>query len=268
MTRMVAAALAGAAAGGTPSGTSVNMPKMIGMTVTGISMITVPATVGVKIRRSRDSRAESANWPREETTIRGRQQRRPAFGERRHAYRDEGPGGAHEEDVSGADAPDPHRLQHRGQPTDRERREDRPRQVGLALARGPDHDDRGEHHARDAQRRVLEAEAEGERVRRLLVGLVTQRLVRVGVFGLHSGAPCGSSRARDVRASGRDGGLPANRKGTGTHRANASTRRRPGARPIRTIVGSRFSGSWTRMDAIGDPHRHAPPSPVPEDCVA
>ena len=67
---MVTAALAGAAAGGTPSGTSVNMPKMIGMTVTGISMITVPATVGVKIRRSHASRAESMNWHSEETMIR------------------------------------------------------------------------------------------------------------------------------------------------------------------------------------------------------
>ena len=67
---MVAAALAGAAAGGTPFGHVVNMPKMIGMTVTGISMITVPATVGVKIRRSRESRAESANWKSDETTIR------------------------------------------------------------------------------------------------------------------------------------------------------------------------------------------------------
>ena len=70
MTSAVTAALAGAAAGGTPSGTSVNMPKMIGMTVTGISMITVPATVGVKIRRIRESRAESANWHSEETMIR------------------------------------------------------------------------------------------------------------------------------------------------------------------------------------------------------
>ena len=43
---------------------------MIGMTVTGISMITVPATVGVKMRRNRDRRAASANWNREEITTR------------------------------------------------------------------------------------------------------------------------------------------------------------------------------------------------------
>ena len=38
------------------------MPKMIGITVTAISMITVPATVGVMIRRSSESRSESRNW--------------------------------------------------------------------------------------------------------------------------------------------------------------------------------------------------------------
>ena len=70
MTSTVTAALAGAAAGGAPSGTSFNMPKMIGMTVTGISMITVPATVGVKIRRIQESRAESRNWHREEAMTR------------------------------------------------------------------------------------------------------------------------------------------------------------------------------------------------------
>ena len=62
MTISVVAALAGAAARGVPSGTSASMPKMMGMTVTAISMITVPATVGVRIRRSSESRSESANW--------------------------------------------------------------------------------------------------------------------------------------------------------------------------------------------------------------
>ena len=70
MTRIVTAALTGAAAAGVPSGTSVSRPKTIGMTVTGISMITVPATVGVMIRLSRESRAESANWNSDEITIR------------------------------------------------------------------------------------------------------------------------------------------------------------------------------------------------------
>ena len=62
MTINVVAALAGAAIAGVPSGTSLSIPKMIGITVTAISMITVPATVGVMMRRSSASRSESANW--------------------------------------------------------------------------------------------------------------------------------------------------------------------------------------------------------------
>ena len=41
---------------------------MIGITVTGISMMTVPATVGVRTRRNSERRAESANWKSEEMT--------------------------------------------------------------------------------------------------------------------------------------------------------------------------------------------------------
>ena len=37
------------------------MSKMIGMTVTAMSMITVPATVGVMTRRTQDRRAASTN---------------------------------------------------------------------------------------------------------------------------------------------------------------------------------------------------------------
>ena len=40
---------------------------MMGMSGTGISMITVPHTVGVSTRRSSDKRAERANWNRAET---------------------------------------------------------------------------------------------------------------------------------------------------------------------------------------------------------
>ena len=41
----------------------------MGMTVTAISMITVPATVGVITRRRSDRRDEIRNWNREEATI-------------------------------------------------------------------------------------------------------------------------------------------------------------------------------------------------------
>ena len=70
ITIRVVAVLAGAAARGVPSGTSASMPKMIGITVTAISMITVPATVGVMIRRSSESRSESRNWKSAEMATR------------------------------------------------------------------------------------------------------------------------------------------------------------------------------------------------------
>ena len=60
-TTSVAPAAVGAAAGDVPSGTSASKPKTIGMTVTAISMITVPETTGVIIRRSSESRAAKAN---------------------------------------------------------------------------------------------------------------------------------------------------------------------------------------------------------------
>ena len=55
---------------GVPSGTSSSMVKIIGITVAAISMITDPATTGVKIRRSSDSLADSRNWNSADTTIR------------------------------------------------------------------------------------------------------------------------------------------------------------------------------------------------------
>ena len=57
----VAKATAGAASDDVPSGTSFSVSNTIGITVTGISMITVPETTGVKMRRSSESRAASKN---------------------------------------------------------------------------------------------------------------------------------------------------------------------------------------------------------------
>ena len=68
ITSRVARALSGAAGGGAAAGTCASMSNTIGMTVTAISMITVPATVGVNTRRSNESRAASANWNSDEIT--------------------------------------------------------------------------------------------------------------------------------------------------------------------------------------------------------
>ncbi len=68
MTSTVASALNGEARSETPAGTSFRNPKMMGITVTGISMITVPATAGVRILRKSESLVESTNWNNEEIT--------------------------------------------------------------------------------------------------------------------------------------------------------------------------------------------------------
>ena len=51
----------GAAAAGVPAGTSVNSPKADGINVAGISMMTVPETVGVRILRNSVSRKDIAS---------------------------------------------------------------------------------------------------------------------------------------------------------------------------------------------------------------
>ena len=70
MTSAVTRAESGAASSGVSGGTCDSMPKTMGITVTGISMITVPETVGVRIRRSSDNRHAIRNWKRDEITTR------------------------------------------------------------------------------------------------------------------------------------------------------------------------------------------------------
>ena len=67
MTISVVSALSGAASGDVPSGTFSNCSRMTGMTVTGmtvtgVSIMTVPVTVGVRIRLNSESRTEKTNW--------------------------------------------------------------------------------------------------------------------------------------------------------------------------------------------------------------
>ena len=57
----------GAAAGEASSGTRVNWSNTIGITLTEISMMTVPVTVVVNNLRSSRSREESRNWNSDET---------------------------------------------------------------------------------------------------------------------------------------------------------------------------------------------------------
>ena len=57
----VTRAESGAANAGVSSGTWDSIPNTIGITVTGISMMTVPETVGVRMRRRSESRHASRN---------------------------------------------------------------------------------------------------------------------------------------------------------------------------------------------------------------
>ena len=86
VTMSVAATVAGAAAGGDPSGTSPSMPNMIGIRVTGINMITVPQTVGVSTRRSSDNCVERPNWNSARERDQGRQEPGAALDERGDAH--------------------------------------------------------------------------------------------------------------------------------------------------------------------------------------
>ena len=70
ITSRVVRAASGAATSSTPSGTSVSDAKMTGVTVAAMSMMTTPATVGVKMRLSSDSLAASMNWNSDEMTTR------------------------------------------------------------------------------------------------------------------------------------------------------------------------------------------------------
>ena len=69
-TTRVASALRGPATAGVSGGTFSSCSKMTGITVTGVSMMTVPVTVGVRIRRKSASRAENASWKRARATTR------------------------------------------------------------------------------------------------------------------------------------------------------------------------------------------------------
>ena len=70
MTATTSPALSGAASAGLPSGTSASRSNTAGITVTGISMMTVPETVGVSTRWNSESRTDIATGTKEETRTR------------------------------------------------------------------------------------------------------------------------------------------------------------------------------------------------------
>ena len=172
MTSIVARALAGAASAEPPGGVSVSMPNTTGITVTGTSMMTVPETAGVRTRRNRASRAEIRSWKSAATTTRVASVAGPPSTIAVMQI----PMNALELAMTST-WPEPNRPNRTAcskvaAPQTADRREHRPREVAFRHAGGPHHDRRDQYRDGDVQDRELQAEAEGQRSRRPLVGLV------------------------------------------------------------------------------------------------
>ena len=88
------------------------------------------------------------------------------------AHGDEGAGGAHQQDVTGADVPHPARLDDGRDAAHHERCERRPGEQRVAQPGGANHDGGRQHDAGDGEHGVLQAETEGERARWVFVRLV------------------------------------------------------------------------------------------------
>ena len=78
-------------------------------------------------------------------------------------------------------------MQHGGHSSDRDCGEHGPRQIGLGRICGAHHDGRDQYDGGYTERRELEAKAEGERRRRLFIGLIADAHVTFGIIGIHVG---------------------------------------------------------------------------------
>ena len=102
----------------------------------------------------------------------GRQQRRPAFDQCRHANGDESPRRSHGQHVAGADASEADRLHHRGRAANGNGGEHRPGKVRFASPGGADDDRRRQDDPGYDENHQLHAETHGEGEWRPLVGFV------------------------------------------------------------------------------------------------
>ena len=157
----VATAATGAAADAVPSGTCVSASNTSGITVTAISMITVPDTTGVKMRRNSGRRAASKKLKQRGDHDEARHRRRTAVYQRRNADGNEGPRRPHEEHVPGAESPHPDCLENGGCAADEQRRKNGPRQVARGLVRNLNHDDDRQYDRRQHDQGGLKTSAAG-----------------------------------------------------------------------------------------------------------
>ena len=171
-TTRVVRAEAGAAALETPSGTSCRVSNITGMTVAAISMITVPDTTGVNILRSREKPGSQQELNQGGDQNEARHRGGAGFQQGRNAHGYECPRRSHDQDVSSPDSPHPHGLEDRSDATDKQCREDAPRDVAIGLLGDPGHNDHGQHHRRHDDDGRLQARTEGYRRGRILIWLV------------------------------------------------------------------------------------------------
>ena len=116
---------------------------MIGMTVTAMSMMTVPDTTGVKIRRNKESFAAKRNWNSEEMTIRLAIVAGPLFVSAATHTAMNAPDVPMMSTCPAPTSPDSNRLQDGGYAAYYERSKDAPRQIVVGLFRDPEDNDHG-----------------------------------------------------------------------------------------------------------------------------
>ena len=190
-------AVSGAAEGLAPSGTWRSRSNRSGMTVTAMSMITVPATTGVMMRRRSASFHESPNWKSEEAMTSVASRPGPPSTSAVTGRGDEGARRPHEQDVARPYAPEAPGLDGRRHPAHDQHREARPREVGLGAASRPHHDRHRDDDGRDREHDVLKGESDRDSVGWRLVRLIPDRLPGVACSCCHRSLP--SLEKRRVR---------------------------------------------------------------------
>ena len=149
----------------------------MGMTVAAMSMITVPETTGVNMRRSSERRAAIMNWNADDTTT------RLAIVAGPPSDRDATHTAMNAPDVPMINTcPEPMRPTRTACSTvvaaaDYQRREYGPGHVAIGLVGNAGHDDHRQHHRRDDYHGGLQAGPDGYRDGRLVVRFVANVFV-------------------------------------------------------------------------------------------
>ena len=131
----------------------------MGMTVTAISMMTVPATVGVMTRLRSESRDASRNWNSDDATISVASSAGPPYSSAATDTAMKTPDVPMSRTYPAPIPADRPRLHQCRDAANQQRRERGPGQVGLAAAAGAHHDRHRDDDPRDVEQDVLETPA-------------------------------------------------------------------------------------------------------------